>query len=326
MADVVQTAAPAANTPATSAETPTPESTEVDLDAAEAAEEAAEGSEASKSDEKVEAKDDKKGKKEEKAKEKRLKKLKLKVDGKEIEEELDLDDDEALIRQLQMAKMGSKRAQEKSDLEKQIKSFFEAFEKDPFATMKELGKNPDALIDQYINQQLENAKKSPEQVEKERIEAELKSIKAEREREREEVKKRELERLQQQAFQQYDMQMEQSLSKSSLPKTPYIVKKIADYMLVGLEAGYDVSPEDVIPLVQEELNSDLKDMFSSLPEEQVEALLGEQVLNKLRKRRVAKAAAAQAAVTKPKIQDSGKAAKTEKTEGEKKSYKDFFGI
>src|SRR5690348_18207496 len=43
---------------------------------------------------------------------KRIKKLKLKVDGKEYDEEIDLDNDEELVRHLQMSKMGQKRAQE----------------------------------------------------------------------------------------------------------------------------------------------------------------------------------------------------------------------
>lgn len=326
MADIVTTAAPTANTPATSAETPNTNTENAELDAAEAAEESAEPSSEETSKENN-AKDSKPAKKEAKAIEKRIKKLKLKVDGKEYDEEIDLDDEDRLIRELQLSKMGQKRAQEKTDLEKQMKSFFEAFQKDPFATMKEMGLDPNKSIDDYINQELENAKKSPEQIAHERLQQELAALKRERESEKETLKNKELERLQQHAFEQYDMQMEQSLSKSSLPKTPYVVKKIADYMLVGLEAGYDVSPEDVIPLVQEEMNSDLKDMFASLPEEQVEALLGEQVLNKLRKRRVAKAQASQAAVNKPKIEDSGKSSKGQaKPEGEKKTFKQFFGV
>lgn len=290
-------------------------------------EESTEGEELNADSEETEQKSAKKSnKKAEKELERRIKKLKLKVDGKEIEEELDLDDDERLIRELQMAKMGQKRAQEKADLEKQVRSFFEAFQQDPFAAMQELGLNPDQAIDAYINQQLENAKKTPEQIEKERLEAELQKLKAEREREKEELQAKELERLQQQEFERYDMLMEQALSKTDLPKTPYTVKKIADYMLVALEAGKDVSPEDVIPLVREEMHSDLQQMFSSLPEDVVEGLLGEQVLNKLRKRRVAKAQEAQKILPKNQIQDTGKTGKAQEAQKEKKSFKDFFGI
>lgn len=331
MADVIATAAPAASsTPANSAESNNSATENSDLEATEAEEgeeSSEEGSEAEEIAAKPAAKDAKTAKKAEKELEKRIKKLKLKVDGKDIEESLDLDNDEELIRHLQMSKMGQKRAQEKAELEKQVQNFFNAFQKDPFAAMKELGMDPNSSIETYINQQLENAKKTPEQLAKEQLESELQKLKSEREREKEEAKQRELTQLQQQAFQQYDLQMEQVLAKSDLPKTPYTVKKMADYMLVALEAGKDVSPEDVVDLVREEMHSDLQTMFSSLPEDTIEALLGEQVLNKLRKRRVAKAQAAQSAVGKPKIEDTGKSSKTDdKKPGQKMTYKDLFGM
>lgn len=334
MSDVAQSATPAVNTPATASESTenSQENEELDALEAEESEEVEEESEESSEKEEKSAKPveskEKAKKKDEKALEKRIKKLKLKVDGQEFEESLDLDNEEELIKHLQLSKMGQKRAKEKADLESQVKAFFEAFEKDPFAAMKELGKDPNKAIDDYINQQLEHAKKSPEQLAKEQLEAELQALKSEREKERETHKTKELARLQEQAFQQYDMQMEQTLSKSGLPKTPYTVKKMADYMLVALEAGKNVTPDDVVDIVKEEMESDLKEMFSSLPEEQIEALLGEQVLNKLRKRRIAKAKEAQQAVGKPKIEDSGKSVKQAdgKKDAQKISYRDFFKV
>jgi hypothetical protein len=279
------------------------------------------------SDEEVEEIEAEPVKKEEKAKavEKRIKKLKLKVDNKEFDEEIDLDDDEALIRHLQLGKMGQKRAQEKADLEKRVQHLMSELEKDPLEVMKQMGKNPEDIIEAYINRQLEEAKKSPEQLEREKLETELQTLKREREQEKETQKSKELERLQQQAFQQYDVQMEQALTKSNLPKTAYTVKKMADYMLVALEAGYDVTPDDVTSIVEEELNNDLKEMFASLPEERIEELLGEQVLNKLRKRRVAKAQDAQKMLPKAQVKDTGNTAKEEKPK-EKVSFKNFFGV
>jgi hypothetical protein len=87
-----------------------------------------------------------------------------------------------------------------------------------------------------------------------------------------------------------------------------------------------VTPEDVIPLVRDEMHGDLQEMFKVLPVETIEALLGDQVINNLRKKRVAKAQEAQKKVAKPQIPDSGKSAKDANTEKakEKISYKDFF--
>lgn len=321
MSDIINApAAPAANsfpTPENQPALESQESSEAELDAAE--EKAV--SEAEEKAKKVPSKT-------EKEIEKRIKKLKLKVDGKEIEEELDLDDEEGLVRHLQMSKMGQKRAQEKAQLEKELEGFFGELQRDPLSLLsKEMGMDVNQLIQSYIDQQLEQAQKSPEQIEKEKLENELKALRTEREKEKETLKSKELERLQQQEYERYDMLMEKALTASSLPKSPYVVKKIADYMLIGLEAGHDVTPEDVIPLVEQELNTDLQELFQSLPEDRIEALLGEQVLNKLRKRRISKAKEAQAAVAKPAINDTGKSNEVKpKAEGEKKSFKQFFGV
>lgn len=266
-------------------------------------------------------------KEEKKAKEveKRLKKLKLKVDGKEIEEEIDLDDEEGLVRHLQMSKMGQKRAQEKADQEKMMKAFLNDLDSDPFETMKKLGKDPEALIEAYINKQMELAKKSPAEIEAEQAKAELKAFKEQREREQSERQAAELERLQQQAFQQYDNQMEETLKKSGLPQDAYTVKKMADYMVAVLEAGYDVTPQDVVDLVKAERHQDLQVHLSSLNEDEIEELLGQQTLNKLRKRRVAKAQESQK-VLGTKVIETGKTGKVVEKSQQKQSFKDFFKL
>lgn len=335
MSDVVTSAAPAA-APVAEANSAPVENNEV-VDSQEESSEELEGEEEldaeESSEEEEQSEEEKKQakKKEEKAKkelERRIKKLKLKVDGKEIEEEIDLDDEERLVRELQMAKMGQKRAQEKAELENEFRKFFQALQEDPLSLLaQEFQIQPDKLIQDYIDKQLELAKKTPEQLERERMEAELKALKEEREREKIEAQKRELERLTQQEFERMDVLFDQALAKSDIPRSPLYVKKMADYMIQAAEKGYDLSPEDVIPLVREEIHNDIQEMFKVLPEEAIEQLLGEQVLNKLRKRRIAKAKEAQTKVAKPKIEDSGKNAKdmTNKPK-EKINFKDFFGI
>jgi hypothetical protein len=328
MSEPVVSAAPAANPPSESTapatskvESAPKELSDSELDELEAQE--------SDSEDSSEIEDKKKvSKKEEKAIEKRLKKLKLKVDGKEEDFELDLDNDEELIKHLQLGKMGQKRASEKAQLEKELTAFIEALRGDPLSLLEqELGLNKEKIIEDYINNQIEAAKKTPEQLEREKMEKELQALRAERKREKEESERRELERLQQQEFERVDMQMEQALTKSDLPKSPFVVKKIADYMLVAIENGYDVTPEDVIPLVREEMHADLKEMFGALPEDVVEGLLGEQVINKLRKRRVAKAQEARKALPASKVNDTGTGKKEESNKPkEKVDYKKFFGV
>lgn len=261
----------------------------------------------------------------------RLRSLRLKVDGREIEEDLPFeipDDPEAveyMKRQLQMARMGTKRAQEYAQLEKEIKQLITEGTKNPRQLLKELNIDERELARQIIEQEIENSQKSPEQLEKERIEAELKALKEEREREKQEFEQKEFERLQEQAYEKYDQQMTDALEKSNLPKEPYIVKKIADYMLVALQEGYDVSADDVIPLVKQELEKDIQSLISAMPDEALEQFLGKQRLANFRKKNLAKAKEAVAVSSAKAVKDTG--GKTSVKEPEKKmSFKDFFGV
>ena len=261
----------------------------------------------------------------------RLRSLKLKVDGREIEEDLPFeipDDPEAveyMKRQLQMARMGSKRAQEYAQLEKEIRQLITEGSKNPRKLLKELNIDERELARQIIEQEIENAQKSPEQLERERIEEELRALKEEREQEKQSFERKEFERLQEQAYEKYDQQMTMALEKSNLPKEPYVVKKIADYMLVALQEGYEVSADDVIPLVKQELEKDIQTLIGAMPDEALEQLLGKQRLANFRKKNLAKAKEATAVSSAKAIKDTG--GKTTSKEPEKKlTFKEFFGV
>lgn len=261
----------------------------------------------------------------------RLRSLRLKVDGREIDEDLpfDIPDDpeavEYMKRHLQMSRMGTKRAQEYAQLEKEIRQMITEGTKNPRKLLKELSIDERELARQIIEQEIENAQKSPEQLEKEKIEAELRALKEEREQEKQNFEKKEFERLQEQAYEKYDQQMTVALDKSDLPKEPYVVKKIADYMLVALQAGYDVSAEDVVPLVREEIKNDLQALIRVMPDEAIEQFLGKEVFGRFRKKNLAKAKEASTVSSAKAVKDTG--GKVTAKESEKKvSYKDFFGI
>jgi hypothetical protein len=260
--------------------------------------------------------------------EKVLKKLKLKVDGKEIEEAFDPNDDEYLTRQFQMAKMGSKRAQEYSQLQKEVGQFLKELKENPRKTLSNpnIGLDIKKLAAEVIEEEIANSQKSPEQLEKEKLQQELADLRAEQQRKDQTMKEQEFQRLTQTAYERYDLQMTEALSKSDLPKSPYVVKKMADYMLEAVKAGVDLTPQDVLPLVREEMQSDIKEMFALMPDEMISAIVGKDVINRIRKNSVAKAKATPIPTTK--VADTGKTSQTEKIvkPGEKMNYRKFFGV
>lgn len=265
----------------------------------------------------------------------RIKKLRLKVDGQELEEELpfEIDDNpeavEYMTRQLQMSKAAQKRMGEHAQLQKEVKYFLDELRKNPRKILSDptIGIDVKQLAAQIIEEEIANSQKSPEQLEKERLEAELRSLQEEREQEREELRQKEFSRLQEIEYERYDNLMSKALETSDLPKSPYVVKKMADYMLLGLNEGIDVSPEDVLPLVREEIQNDLREMFAVMPDEVIEKIVGKEVFSRVRKKNVAKAKAAPTPV-KSAIKDTGASTKgaTNANSAEKKSFRDFFGV
>jgi hypothetical protein len=267
---------------------------------------------------------------------KMLKSLKIKFNGREYEETLPFeipDDEESkeyMARQLQMSKLAQSKAQEYSQLEKEVRAFVEELRKNPKKALSNptIGIDVKKLAAEIIEEEIENSQKSPEQLEKEKLEAELKALKEEREREKEERQQKELERLQEQEYERYDMLMSQALETSKLPKTPYVIKKMADYMLLGLQEGIDVTPQDVLPLVEQEMQNDLKEMFGVMPDEVIESIVGKDVINRIRKKNVAKVKAnGQVPPTPIKNQLKDVQSEPEKKDSQKKiSMKNFFGI
>jgi len=270
---------------------------------------------------------------EKKAAQKMLKKLTLKIDGEEYEENLPFeipDTAEArdyMRRELQMGKMGQKRAQEKSQIEKEVVKFIEDLRKDPRKALSDpaIGLDLKQLATQIIEEEIENSKKSPAQLEKEKLMSELQALKDEREKEKTNSQQKEMERLKEEAYERYDILMTQTLEKSDLPKSPYVIKKMADYMLLGLQNGKDITPEDVLPLVREEIQEDLKQMFAVMPDEVVEKLIGKDKLDSLRKKNIQRAKQAPAALKAgAKTSDTGRVKVEAKDIKDKQTFKDFF--
>lgn len=266
----------------------------------------------------------------------KIRSLTLKVNGKEYQEELpfEIDDNpeaiEYMKRQLQMAKFGQTKAQDYSKLENDIGSFFEALKTDPRKVLSDpsIGLDLKELAKMIIEEEIEQAQKSPELIEKEKLEARLRELEAERETEKETFRKQELERVTQQEFDRYDMLMDKALTDAGLPKSPYIVKKMADYMISGISKGMDIQPSDVVGVVKEEMNGDLKEMFSSMPAEVLSELIGNDSYDKVRKHRVSKARkTTPKSLKSKKVQDVGKNSEKKVVEKQKpKTIKELFGV
>lgn len=264
---------------------------------------------------------------EKKAEENLRRKYNLKVNNKVKEVELDLSNDEEVQKYLQKALAAEEKFQEAASVRKQAEQLVNALKTNPLAVLMhpELGLDVKALAQQVLTQEIEDMQKTPEQKRIEELERALKD-REEKERSLEEEKRQaEMGRIQEEAFQELDSQISSALSKSELPKSPYVVKRIADAMIEAVNMGYkDITVEQIMPFVEDSITTEFQRMFDEAPEQTAEKLMeklvGKKNLDRYRKTKVAR-------VKRPvqaSVQDTGgKTSDAEKKE-ENLKFKDVF--
>lgn len=257
----------------------------------------------------------------------------LKVQGKEFVKELDLNDEEAVKRELQMAAMAPRSMQRVKELEKYIDSEAENIKADPFGYMEKLGLDPIQLAASKIEDYLAEKAKSPEQIEAERRAREIEEIKAENER----LKKQAEEKERAAALAQAEKEIESDIISAlegdqDLEASPEVINMVVDNMLWAMTpvdqggGGFqDVSAKDVLPTVKAELKQKYKAYAKSMKSTTaLKSLLGDDILNSLREERIEK--------VKNQVSNINNIKKTPSPEkkGEepkkKVSLKDFMGM
>lgn len=214
--------------------------------------------------------------------------MKLKVHGKEFEKEIDFSNEKELKQLLEKAYGADATFQDAAKVKKQMAAIAEMLQNDPFALMREAGLDPDELTAKYMEDRLREFEKSPEQKQLEELQKQVEHEKQRREALENEKFEAEQNRIQESYMRDMDDQITNALSSAELPKSPYVVKRIAEYLSIGLEQGKELSVKDVVPLVQKSIKNEIREMFEAFPEDIIEGFLGDNVLNKMKKKRLAK--------------------------------------
>lgn len=254
------------------------------------------------------------------------KKVSLKVNGRDTDYEVDLDNDEELAKHIQKAMAADEKFQEAASIRKQMQQFVQALKADPLAILAhpELGINVRELAERVINQELDDLKKTPEQKRMEELERQLKSRDEELNAEKEAKRNAEMSRLEEQAFQELDRDIDAALSNTSLPKSPFVMKRIADALITANDLGYtDVKVKDIMPFIESSVEQELQEMFGRMPEEVIERLMGTN-LDRVRKAKIAKAKK-----VAPAVKESAQSAKPADKQATKeavptKKFKNYF--
>lgn len=255
------------------------------------------------------------------------KKFKIKSDGKEEEIELDLGDEDAVRTHLQKSRSFDTRLKEFSGFKNNVDKFIEELKSAPDNVLARLGIDVDDFAEKRIQKKIEEMSKSPEQVEREKMQSELEQLRREKE---ESAKARETAE-QEAAMNKTAAEIEHSImnamesSKFIFPKNKKFIGEIAKAMKEAVNKGYhEVTVEDVVPIVEKRYKQELSALFDVLPEEAIEAVLGKNNMERMRKKRLAK-------MTPPTSKNVGRDTgenilnqSREKENKPKKNYRDFF--
>lgn len=256
------------------------------------------------------------------------KKLKIKVDGQEFDEEVDFEDEEGLKRHLQKSKAFDKRLKEFSGYKNQVEAAFEMLQNDPEAFLEQMGLNVDDLAEKRLSRKIDEMKKSPEQIEADKMRKELEDYKKKEKEYSERAQKAELERMKNEQATQIENDITSALdnAKSILPKrNPAVMQRVAQTMLLAMQKGYyNVTAKDVIPLVEKQYREEVASLLGTSSDEMLEMFATKERLNNYRKSQVQQRKAAPPTPNKPRIEDVG-SKKIEKTkEAEPYHMKNFF--
>lgn len=255
--------------------------------------------------------------------------MKFKINGKDVEREIDLSDEKSLRELLQKGFAADERFQSASQLEKKMREFAEILQRDPIEALIAAGHDPDKLTEAYMKKRVDELAKSPEQLQLEKLQKEIEKERKLREQLENEKLTAEQQKIEAEYSRQLDEEISSALTKSDLPKSPYVVKRIAENLMLGLEQGNeDISVEDVLPLVERQIKEEIRQMFEAMPEDIIEKTLGDGVSQKLRKRRLAQAKASKTPDTAASVKATGQTelnrTKASEEPKQKVNARDFF--
>ena len=200
-------------------------------------------------------------------------KYKVKVDDTELEV-----DEEELLRGYTHNKAADAKMRQAAEVRKQAEQFIEMVKRDPSLLLKhpELGINYQQWIEEAHAQLMEEAMLPPEEKERRDMRSRLTQLEEEKRQYENERQAAELERLTEQYQQEYDKQFTEALQTSGMPKNNWTVARMAYYVQAAQEAGFDdVNAKDIVPLVREDYQNEIREMFGQSNDDTILDILGD---------------------------------------------------
>lgn len=196
-----------------------------------------------------------------------------------------------LIKQAQLGYSANERFEQAAQQKKQMESVVGRF-KDPNQMIDalmdpSLGLTKDqvrsAMEAWYTKEFIEPEQMTPEQLELRNAREKLKKYEETEKAKQKELQDAEFETLTSKERESLQTQITTALDESGLPKTKFIVARMAFYMHKNLSNGWDAPMDVIIDQVKKERQSMLSDLTESSDAEALISYLGKDFVNKIRK-------------------------------------------
>lgn len=206
---------------------------------------------------------------------------KFKIDDQEVTEELSEED---VVKWLQKAKGADKRFQEASTLKQQSERLYQLLKDQPLDIVEKIhGDKARQMMEERLWAKIQREQMNPQERELAETKERLQALESEKKQAETKRQQEEFAKLKQQHAANFDKEIRDALAASGKPVTAYSYKRVAHYMLGAMNEGRQLAAKDAIPMMDADLQGDLKSMFESVSEDQILALLGDPVLEKVRK-------------------------------------------
>lgn len=209
---------------------------------------------------------------------------KVKIDGRE-----ELVDEDELIRSYSKSKAAEAKFREAAELDKQIKAFTEAFEKDPLSVLKNKNLPIDrkALGERLLLESLEEEMMDPRDRKLKEYEAKLSEAEKAQKQIEEQRKAYEFEQKKELKRQEISGVIQKALEMTPLSKEPetagLAMRDMAMMMRIAADRGLQVSPEEMAAQVNLKYQKSMYSLANTLEGEDLIGFLGEEVVKKIRK-------------------------------------------
>lgn len=243
----------------------------------------------------------------------------LKVNGKTIKEKVNMNDKARLQRAFQMEKAAQEAMAKSASSQKQIAAmeaemdqFLQILKNDPMKILNNpaLGLKLEDMADKILAQKIEEASKSPEQIELEKARAKLAEYEQKIKDEETARQLAERQKLEADAEAHIQSEIMEAIDSGSLPKSPYIINKMAQLASIAFDNGVDVSMKDLAPIVKKMYQRDMKEMMGGMKDDEIEELVSSDRIKAIRNARIQAARGKVQAATK--IVDTGSKAPSKK--------------